>query len=136
MSRLGQAILILGCILTFGGIVYLTVKTEDTIHYTQTEYEVGRILDTREATFVDIRTKRNIDGCNIVYSDAEGKIREEDTEYLSGEVCKDFKNTKDVRIRVDKEHLYSKRKEEVIDVRVKKSLIIPSDINFNYTDLN
>lgn len=124
MSRLGQAILILGCILTLGGIIYLTVKSEDTIHYTQTEYEMGRILDTREATFVDIKTKKNVDGCNIVYSDAQGKIREEDTKLLDGEACKELKNIKEIEIKVERENLYSKRKEEIIDVKVNKSLVL------------
>ena len=124
MSRLGQAILILGCILTLGGIIYLTVKSEDTIHYTQTEYEMGRILDTREATFDDIKTKKNVDGCNIVYSDAQGKIREEDTKLLDGEACKELKNTKEIEIKVEIENLYSKRKEEVIDTRINKSLVL------------
>lgn len=124
MSRLGQAILILGCILTLGGIIYLTIKSEDTIHYTQTEYEMGRILDTREATFVDIKTKKNVEGCNIVYSDAQGKIHEEDTKLLDGEACKELKNIKEIEIKVERENLYSKRKEEIIDVKVNKSLVL------------
>lgn len=128
MSRLAQLFLLSLCILTFSSIIYLILVAEDIVEYKEVDYEKGKILDVRESSYIKYGSRYKVDGCNVVYSDEEGKLREYDVIDVDIEVCNQLKEIKEIEIKIEKNNRYSKSKEEIIDVDITKSLVIPTNL--------